>query len=324
MRPSIRWAIGSSVKAEPEGRLRLTIVGGYLGAGKTTWLRHALFESLFGRAHVIVNEAAEIPVDDAFLKGAEAVTVLSGGCVCCSAREDLMVTLRGLCNARSAKDAVRLDHVVLETSGLADPAPIAAAIRNDPVLARHVLLDRIVVLVDGLHAAVQLGSDPLGLRQIEAADELVLTKADVAPDLARLRATLAELNPGTRIRAAVRGVDWLLPALPEGTRPLDRPEAAAPSPLVPVPVALLPGMDWSEFSVWLSALLHVHGDRIVRVKGVVRTPTGRLLLQGVRRAVQSPEILPEPGAATDNTLVLIGREIDPDRVKRSLDRLGDS
>ncbi|MBS0122697.1 CobW family GTP-binding protein [Thetidibacter halocola] len=306
---------------EAEGRLRLTILGGYLGAGKTTWLRHALYEGRFGKAHVIVNEAAEIPVDDAFLRSSGEVTVLAGGCVCCTARADLIAALRGLCDARSRAGAVRLDTVVLETSGLADPAPIAEAIRADPVLTRHILLDEIIVLVDGLHGAAQLASDPLGRHQIEAADRLILTKPDAAPDLNRLRATLARLNPGAEVTAAAHGVDWPLPPLPAGVLPMDLVETGDVAPPVPVPVALPEGMDWSPFSVWLSALLHVHGDRIVRVKGVVRTPAGRLLLQGVRRTVQSPEILPDPGAPTDDTLVLIGRDIDADRVRRSLQKL---
>ena len=113
-----------------EGRLRLTILGGFLGSGKTTWLRHQLHKRAFGRVHVIVNEAAEAPVDDALLTAADQMTLLAGACVCCEARDDLRRTLLSLCDQRSriADPAQRLENIVLETSGLADPAAISLSL----------------------------------------------------------------------------------------------------------------------------------------------------------------------------------------------------
>ena len=90
---------------ETEERLRLTILGGFLGSGKTTWLRHQLHEQAFGRVHVIVNEAANAPVDDALLRRADQMTLLAGACVCCDGRDQLRRTLLDLCDARSAKAA---------------------------------------------------------------------------------------------------------------------------------------------------------------------------------------------------------------------------
>lgn len=308
----------------PEGRLRLTVLGGYLGSGKTTWLRHQLHAGSFGpHVHVIVNEAAETPVDDALLG---QVTLLAGGCCCCVGRGALIAALRRICDARSRADGPRLERIVLETSGLADPGAIVAAIQADPVLVNHILVGETLVAVDALHALAQLATEPLGRRQVGAADRLILTKTDACPPeaLAALRATLAVLNPGAQISAAVLGEDVALPPLPSGTAPVPLPplpEDDDRGPILPTQVQVDPDLDWSAFALWLSALLHARGDDLVRVKGVIRTPAGRLLLQTVRKVVQSPEILPDtPVPGQDNRIVFIGRGYRPEDLTRSLHR----
>lgn len=313
--------------AHSETRLRLTILGGYLGSGKTTWLRHQLHAGRFRDAFVIVNEAAETPVDDALLGQSTKLAILAGGCVCCTARADLISLLRRICDERSqtASSAARLEQIVLETSGLADPGPIVDAIRSDPVLVYHIVVSEIIVAVDALHALSQLGSEPLGRRQIEIADHLVVTKVDVAEEggLKGLLATLARFNPGARLTGAAKGTELPLPdfhdAVPEDLPDLSG-EAERP-PIFPARLFLGDGIDWTAFTVWLSALLHARGDDVVRVKGVVRTPAGRLLLQSVRRVVQSPEILPEQtdeNGREDDTIVVIGRGYRAEDLRRSL------
>ncbi len=308
-----------------EGRIRLTVLGGYLGSGKTTWLRHQLHEGRFKDAYVIVNEAAETPVDDALLGQASGLSVLAGGCVCCTAKDELIALLRKLCDDRSRVDASgqRLSQIVLETSGLADPGPIVAAIKSDPVLVYHIVVSEIIVAADARHAMSQLRTEPLGRRQIEIADRLVVTKLDEADPAAlkTLLATLMSLNPGAKLSGAVKGVETALPAF-DGVPPELLPDLTGQPPKAPIAPARLyidETIDWTAFTVWLSALLHARGDDIVRVKGVVRTPAGRLLLQTVRRVVQSPEILPEQGdTREDNMIVVIGRGYTPDQLKRSL------
>jgi G3E family GTPase len=307
-----------------DGRLRLTILGGYLGSGKTTWLRHQLHVGTFGpNVHVIVNEAAETPVDDALLG---SVTLLAGGCCCCTGKAALIAALRRICDDRSRSGGPRLDRIVLETSGLADPGAIVGAIQGDPVLVNHILVGETLVTVDALHALSQLTTEPLGRRQVGAADRLILTKTDAcAPaDLDALRATLAVLNPGADISAAVLGETVALQPLPPGTTPAPLPplpEDDNRGPILPTQVQVDPAIDWSAFTLWLSALLHARGDDLVRVKGVIRTPAGRLLLQTVRKVVQSPEILPDqPDHGQDNRIVFIGRGYHPDDLDRSLHR----
>lgn len=311
--------------AKADGRMRLTVLGGFLGSGKTTWLRHQLHEGALRDAFVVVNEAAETPVDDGLLARSSAIAVLAGGCACCQAKAELIGLLRKICDNRSRIDSgdKRLDRIVLETSGLADPGPIVEAIRADPVLVHHIVVSEIVVAVDAIHGLGQLRSEPLGRRQVEIADRLVITKVDEAEEaaLAQLIPTLTFLNPGAAISGAIKGSDAALPPagdsspeqLPDLSGEADRP------PIFPTKLVIDETMDWTAFSVWLSALLHARGDDVLRVKGVVRTPAGRLLLQSVRKIVQSPEILPEQGNnREDNTIVVIGRGYRGDDLRRSL------
>jgi len=310
-------------EARLDGRLPLTIVGGFLGAGKSTWLRHQLFTRRFGRVHVLVNEAAEVPVDDLLLGRADRLEVLAGGCACCTGRPALIAALRRICDDASGAAAGVVQALVLETSGLADPAAIARAIQEDPVLVRRIVLVRTIVLVDAGAALDQLADERLARQQVESADEIVVTKAAGADPvhLSRLAATLRRLAPGAALAWAEFGVE-----APQGTDPaavpydLPEPEGSA-GPILAHRLDARAAGGWWALSAWLSALLFARGDRIVRVKGVISTPAGRLLLQSVRRHVQPPEILPDarPGQREEDFIVLIGRDMDEDRLQRSWD-----
>jgi G3E family GTPase len=303
-----------------ENRMRMTILGGYLGSGKTTWLRHQLFAGEFGRAHILVNEAAQTPVDDTLLSTqAQGVTMLAGGCACCTGKQDLVAALRALCDARS-KDRNIGDQIVLETSGLADPAAILTAIRQDPVLVHHIIVSEIIVLVDTLHAADQLRTEHLSRAQIEAADRIILTKmaAALPAQIAAVAVTVRRMNPLAAVSGADMGVSMPLGDLPDAN-PLELPQLGRDTvPITPTRIAIGPETDWATFSVWLSALLYARGDDLVRVKGVMETPAGPLLLQTVRRSVQPPELLPREAASRQNQIVFIGRGFTPAALRASL------
>jgi G3E family GTPase len=181
----------------------------------------------------------------------------------------------------------------------------------------------VTVAVDALHGLDQLQSEPLGRAQVQLADRLAITKVDAA-DTARLRAmlaTLRTLNPTAAMSGSVHGSPVALPDF-AGVAPL--PLAAgretAAQPIVAVKLALGGDVDWTAFALWLSALLHARGNDVLRVKGVVRTPAGRLLLQGVRHTVQSPEILPDDGNDADeaDAVVIIGRGFNAHALQQSL------
>ena len=312
-----------------DGRLPLTILGGFLGAGKSTWLRHQLHEGRFARHHILVNEAAETPVDNLLLGGAARITVLAGGCACCDGLPALIASLRDICDAASGAEAGQIDGLLLETSGLADPGAIAAGLAADPVLARRLAVAGTLVLVDALHGAAQLAAEPLARAQVEAADEIIIAKPVAAGPVTvgRLASTLRQMNPAASISVAEQGLPLPLPT-DEGP-PFDLPPLAEAPPIRAYRLEV--GQrgageatdGWVALSTWLSALLHARGDDVVRVKGVVRTPAGRLLLQSVRRVVQPPEILPDDDsvlagpAPEEGTIVLIGRNIDAATLARS-------
>jgi G3E family GTPase len=281
--------------------LRLTILGGFLGAGKTTWLRHQLHAGLYADTHLIVNEAADEPVDGLLLKAASGLTVLAGGCACCDGQDLLRDALRALCDRRSAGQGP--GAVLLETSGLADPGRIAAMIRADPVLARHLSLAGVIVLVDAVEGPARLATEPLARAQIRASDRIILTKTDRpdAPPLDRLRASLRDLAPGAGVTAAVLGVAAPLPAADPAARPLDIEPGDGPP--IHAHVVSLAGVGWPALSVWLSALIHARGGDIMRIKGVVDTPAGPLVLQSVGAQMQPPERI----SAAAGDLVVIGR-----------------
>jgi G3E family GTPase len=314
-----------------EGRMRLTILGGFLGSGKSTWLRHHLHHGLLQDALVVVNEAAVAPVDDALLIGSTRLRVLGGGCACCETRSALVTLLRDICDDRVGGDvpARTIDRIVLETSGLAEPGRIVDAIVADPVLQHHIVVGEIIVTVDALHGLAQIRDEDLGRRQIETADRLVVTKVDAAePErLRRLIATLGILNPGATVSGSVMGSPTDLPDV-SSVDPETLPTAGGrgtPAPIGAAALDLGNTPDWPALTVWLSALIHARGDDIVRIKGIVRTPRGRILLQSVRKVVQSPEILGDEPAAAENRdglLVLIGRRFTAGELVRSLNAFG--
>jgi G3E family GTPase len=157
---------------------------------------------------------------------------------------------------------------------------------------------------------------------MELADRLVVTKVDEANEaaLARLLATLKTINPGAAVSGAVKGSETALPDH-SGAEPevLTNIGEGGGAPIRALKLDIGEEIDWTAFSVWLSALIHARGDDILRVKGVVRAPSGRLLLQSVRKIVQSPEILPEDRPlGDDNSLVFIGRGFGTDQLAKSL------
>jgi G3E family GTPase len=311
-----------------DNRLQLTILGGFLGAGKSTWLRHHLYAETFEKPHVIVNEVASHAVDDTLLHGAAQIDVLSGGCVCCDKQEAALMLLHQICNDRTRKQTQpQSRHLIFEMSGVADPGAVIAAIQADPILARHIALKEIVVIVDAIHGQAQLQSETLARVQIEAADRILISKTDSCSvaHLASLHATLRAINAATKVQASHFGTEATLPTLPATPTP-ELLKLAPHAPLNSQSIDLSQFSEnagiWVGLSVWLSAMLYAHGDQLVRVKGVIQTPNGRLLLQSVRKTMQSPERIPDEFQTKhngrDNSLVIIGRGLDPVRNLTSL------
>src|ERR1700745_132804 len=186
--PELRCGEWLSV-ALPE-TLPTIVLTGFLGSGKTTLLRRALVSPALADTAVVINELGEIAIDHHLLDFVEGdVLELPGGCLCCAVREDLARTLRNLLERRDAGDIRRFRRIVIETPGLADPAPILFTLGTDPMLDHRLRLAAVVTLVDTVKGAATLDRFAEATRQAALADTLVITKTDLAPlgpDLIRL------------------------------------------------------------------------------------------------------------------------------------------
>ena len=188
-------------------RIPVTLITGYLGAGKTTVLNRLLATAEAGRVAVIVNEIGEIGLDhDLVSETTEEMVLMQSGCLCCSVRGDLVATLADL-GRRRADGQLAFDRVVIETTGLADPAPIQHTLVLDHAVAGQFLLDGVVTVVCAATGMPTLDAGFEAVTQVAAADLILLTKADLAAPLAlaALEARLARLNPAARRLRAEHG-----------------------------------------------------------------------------------------------------------------------
>lgn len=187
-------------------RLPVSLVTGFLGSGKTTLLNRLLRDPAMKDSAVIVNEFGEIGLDHLFLERIDGETVLmASGCLCCTVRSDLEKSLTELHWKRREGAVPPFARVLVETTGLADPAPILQLLLNNPFVAHAYRLDAVVATVDAVNAPRQLDAHAESVKQVALADRLVLTKADLAPDTAALEARLGALNPAAPRHRAVHG-----------------------------------------------------------------------------------------------------------------------
>ena len=180
----------------------VNIITGFLGSGKTTLLQRLLRSPDLRDVAVLVNEFGEVGLDHHLLQGvAESTLLLGNGCLCCAVRGDLQRALRDLLSRRTRGEVPYFRRVVIETSGLADPAPIAYTLLSEAILRHHFRLSGIVTTVDAVNGASQLDRFPESVKQASMADRLVMTKADLADEetMAALRQRLRRLNVSAQI-----------------------------------------------------------------------------------------------------------------------------
>jgi G3E family GTPase len=183
----------------------LTVITGFLGAGKTTLLNRLLRDPALAGTAVIVNEFGEIGLDHLLVGESEdGIIELSSGCLCCTIRGELVTTLENLLRALDNHRIEKLDRVVIETTGLADPAPVLQSVLLHPYLSMRYRLDGVVTVVDAVNGARTLGMSDEANRQIAVADRIVLTKADLAEADPAIRDRIRALNPGAVILEAGR------------------------------------------------------------------------------------------------------------------------
>ena len=299
-------------------RLKLTIITGFLGSGKTTFLQHNLNKHGNSASHVILNEIAERSVDGFLLDKSEAFTNIVGGCVCCSKRDKLIEVLSSVCNFRNGQELSnpnRIKSVLLETSGVSNPALICEAIFNHSVLSRNILIDKIVVLLDAFEDFSNLTNEILIKEQISNADEIYISKVDLV-DTAKINQIfnyVLSINPSVKISCNIKGEIRELGAIEKKRRkvkiPASENKQKSVNDVSTFLIPIKPNTDWDLLVIWLSALMHCHGDNVLRLKGIVSSPSGRLLLQGVGKNIGTPQILPDDFHNKTDHIVLIARNI---------------
>ena len=304
--------------SEPE-TLPTTLLTGFLGSGKTTLLRRALVSPELADTAVIINEIGEIAIDHYLLDFVEdGVFELPGGCLCCAVREDLAQTLRGLIERRDAGEIRRFRRIVIETSGLADPAPILFTLGTDPMLDHRLRLAGVVTLVDAVHGAATLDRFAEAGRQAALADVLVITKTDLAPLGPDLVCRLDRINDRAERILAVEACDAgavLFGAVPP-TAAFGMPveSAAAHTHGIDAFGVILGGeISRLDFARALGGLAGARGTDLLRVKGIVRfsdLPERPAIVQAAQHAMFAPEWLDDwPDEDRRSRLVFVVHEI---------------
>lgn len=308
-------------------QIPVTVLTGFLGAGKTTLLNRILSELQHERIAVIINEFGDVGVDGQLVTTTpEAIVELNNGCVCCTVRGDLMTTLAGL-----IASGRRFDRIIIETSGLADPAPVIQSFVLDDILREYFALDAIVTVVDARHLWLQLDHDE-AREQIAFADVVLLNKTDIelADALDAVESELRRLNCLASIHRTCECDLALEKVLDVGAFDLKNVLKIEPNLLGGehahdhdddigcVAVRQTGSIDPVAFNRWLNELIQSKGRDLLRMKGIIdlERESRRFVLHGVHMTLDGrPGRAWKPSEQRLSELVFIGRGLDAEQLR---------
>jgi G3E family GTPase len=307
-------------------RIPVALLSGFLGSGKTTLVNALLRDPRMAGTAVAVNEFGEIPLDrDLIDHGADKTVVMANGCLCCNLAGDMEDAVMRLFSRREGGEVPRFERLIIEPSGLSDPAPIAQAILRNPVMSRVFRLEAIVTTVDALFAGRQLAQHPETRKQVALADRLVLTKTDLVSSevTSQVQTELREHNRAAPVLVALHGVvdaGSLFPAsffdAGASVAPSSRSALFAESVdpdhagrYASVSLFADRALDWRRFEAWLRRIRIAHAEQLLRVKAMldIAGVDGPVVVQGVHHVVNAPvELDAWPAGERRSRVVLIG------------------
>jgi G3E family GTPase len=314
---------GRRLKRERAARIPVTVVTGFLGAGKTTLIRRFL-ASPEGRATaVIVNEFGAVGIDDALVRDTAEETILLGnGCVCCITRTDLQLALRQLVIDRDRGAAPNFARVVIETSGLADPAPILQTFSTDRALGGEFHIDVMLTVVDAVNGEATLAAAAEARKQVILADRLIVSKSDLAgaSALDSLSRHLQKLNPRAGIDLAVGGVldPERLVAPTTAERSGFIAEAEHSDGISSFVLEWQQPVEWAAFRSAMETLIALRGPDLLRVKGILNVAgcRGPVVVQYVQHLAHPPvELQSWLDQNRDSRVVFIARNIEESQIR---------
>ncbi|HLH98340.1 MAG TPA: GTP-binding protein [Xanthobacteraceae bacterium] len=316
---------GRRLKHARGARIPVTIVTGFLGAGKTTLVRRFLGTPEGAGTAVVVNEFGAVGIDDALIRSSvDEVALLGNGCLCCTSRTDLQLTLRGLVSEREFGTVPQFRRVLIETSGLADPGPILQTFATDRALGGEFFVEVVTTLVDAVSGLATLDWSAEARKQVILADRLVISKIDLSSEeaIAQLTSRLAALNPRAPIVTAVDGaLDPRCLTEAEGTTmPVHAGfvgESAHTDDIHSFVLNEAEPIAWQPFERTMETLIALRGSDLLRVKGFLNVARcrGPVLVQVVQHLAHPPlELASWPDNDRESRLVFITRNIAPKQV----------